>query len=111
MRTNYIHFDLVAAKDAEKLHKDELTWFGRFFGLLVAKIHLNAYLLWNFKNGECEFESSGEDGKTNMLGTTTGSIFDGNLCVKRVFWCVGRQASPEGCLWVSALNEKRYESR
>jgi hypothetical protein len=105
---NYtLHFDLVAAKDAERLHKDEVTWFGRLSGLLAAKVRLNVYLLWNLKKGECEFQSSGEDGRTNVLGTTTGSIFDGNLCVKRVFWCVGRQASPEGYLWVSQLNKKR----
>lgn len=60
----------------------------RYWSLFVADVRCNFYLLWaGVVNGECEFKSYDENKKTNIIGTSTGNIFDGSLVIRHVFWC------------------------
>jgi hypothetical protein len=60
----------------------------RLVRLLWADLRCEGYLIargmWR---GECKLHGwHKDDGRLSFIATTTGSIFDGTLAVKRVFW-------------------------
>ena len=60
----------------------------RLVRILLAEIRCEGYLLskgmWH---GECKFCGWNKDGRLSLIASSTGSIFDGTLTVKRVLWC------------------------
>lgn len=65
--------------------KDKLQ---RLVRLLWADVRCEGYLIGKgFWRGECKFCGwHKDDGRLSFIATSTGSIFDGTLTVKRVFW-------------------------
>lgn len=60
----------------------------RLVRLLLAELRCECYLITKgMWRGECKFCGwHKDDGRLSFIASTTGSIFDGTLVVKRVFW-------------------------
>jgi hypothetical protein len=60
----------------------------RLWSIFWAEMKCHFYLLWgSIARGECLFIGYGPNGKRSIIGTVTGSLFDGNLQLRRIFWC------------------------
>ena len=59
----------------------------RFLKLLGAEIRCEWYLLWiGMWRGECKFCGWNKKNKISYIAAITGSIFDNNIKVKKVFY-------------------------
>lgn len=64
----------------------------RFLSIFWAEVKCTFYLLWgSIARGECMLIGYSPKGKRNIIGTTTGSIFSGNLQLRRIFWCENKE--------------------
>ena len=82
-----ISFDKCVEEEATK---NQFTGTGkvhRFLSIFWAEVKCDFYLLWgSIARGECRIVAYGADGKRSIIGTTTGSIHDETLRLRRIFW-------------------------
>lgn len=83
-----ITYDKNVAEEAGKNYFSGTKKIHRLFSILWAEMKCNFYLLGaGMTRGECLLVGYGSNGKRSIIGTVTGSMFDGTLQLRRVFWC------------------------
>jgi len=83
-----MQYDTSLAVEAERNQFKGGNKLCRFLSLFVAEFKCTWYLLWaSIARGECMFVGYGPTGRRSLVGTATGSMWDGTLTLRRIFWC------------------------